>query len=259
MGLGDFVLAAGQAKLIHQRTGKMVAIGNGCNIARNELYGHIPYLINPNKSRKGFEWLLDWPGHRDYISHKDREPDGTKILRFNYKYKAEPAIIEVEPFPNDYIIIEPEIKSGAPPAKKWHHYQEVVDAFPHQKFLQFNMPTLEGTEVVKTRVVQAAQWIAGCRAYVGTEGFLHHLAAAFGKPAVVLFGAYAPPEVLGYDFHKNIVWKDDRELGHRARRGAMENIAPGTVIEALREYCRLRPKRGGVENPGNNNDEEKAG
>ena len=241
MGLGDFVLAAGQAKLIHQETGKRVAIGNGNDIQQHDLYGYVPYLCNPKKYRGGFEWILDWVGHRDYISHKDRDEDGTKILRFNYKYKAEPAIIDVEPFPNDYIIIEPNVKPAAPPGKQWHHYQQVVDAFPGEKFLQFNLPTLSGVEAVKTSVLEAAQWMAGCRAYVGTEGFLHHLAAAFGKPAVVLFGAYAPPEVLGYDFHKNITEPDETELGHFRRTGAMDRIPPGRVIDAMREYCRVRP------------------
>ena len=239
MGLGDEILAAGQAKLIWQETGKKVAIGSGSRTTQNDLYKFIPYLTSP-KFKEPFTWLLDGCGYRDYILRKEypnKEDKREKVLIFNDKYKAEPAIIELEPIPNDYIIIEPKIKPGAPPGKQWHHYQDVVDAFPDDKFLQFNFPTLDGVDVQKANVIQAAQWIAGCRCYIGTEGFLHHLAAAFDKPAVVLFGGYAPPEILGYDSHTNISYKAPAELGNRKARGAMDHIPPETVIKALRNYC----------------------
>jgi ADP-heptose:LPS heptosyltransferase len=104
-------------------------------------------------------------------------------------------------------------------------------------FLQFNSDSL-GVETVVTSIVAAARYIAGCRCYIGTEGFLHHLAAAFGKPAVVLFGAYSHPKVTGYDFHTNI-WRDvPEELGHRKKKGAMDTISPEEVIEALNDCYR---------------------
>lgn len=258
MGYGDFLLAAGQAKLIHQRTGKKVAIGNGNEIQQHELYGYVPYLCNPKKCDEGFDWLLDWNGHRDYISMKERDEDGKKILVFNKNYKAEPCVLDVEPIPNDYIIIEPNIKPGAPPAKQWHRYQEVVDAID-EPFLQFNLPTLSGVDAQKTTILEAAQWMAGCRFYVGTEGFLHHLAAAFGKPAVVLFGGYAPPSVLGYDFHTNIYRDAPDELGNMRRPSdAMGDIGPEEVIEAVRHYCRERPFRRGVDGAGHGRHQEAA-
>jgi hypothetical protein len=237
MGYGDFLLAAGQAKLMHQESGKKIAIGNGNEIQQHELYSYVPYLCNPKKYKGSFEWLLDWVGHRDYILRK--ENNGGKQLIFNPDYRAEPCTLDIEPIENDYIIIEPLAKCR--PGKVWHHYQEVVNAFPDEKWLQFNMPTLEGVEVVKTNLVQAAQWMAGCRFYVGTEGFLHHLAAAFGKPAVVLFGGYAPPEILGYDIHRNIAVEAPGELGHFKRVGAMARITPQRVIEEVRRCCRKRP------------------
>jgi ADP-heptose:LPS heptosyltransferase len=103
------------------------------------------------------------------------------------------------------------------------------------------MPTLEGVDVVKTNLVEAAKWMAGCRFYVGTEGFLHHLAAAFGKTGVVLFGGYAPPDILGYEHQRNIAVEAPGELGHFTRTGAMHRIPPERVIEAVRGCCRERP------------------
>jgi ADP-heptose:LPS heptosyltransferase len=228
VGLGDEILAAGQAKLL----GKTVKIGNGDVRIRNPLYDYIPYI-----DKSAPDWFIDHGGNRGYIKEVLRPPeyDAEQII-FNMDYKAEPAIIELSELDNDYVIIEPHTKKGAPPGKAWHHYAEVVAACDYN-FLQFNSDSL-GVDYINTSIVDAARWIAGCRCYIGTEGFLHHLAAAFGKPAVVLFGAYSHPSVTGYDFHTNI-WRDvPEERGHRKKTGAMETITPEEVIEALNDCYR---------------------
>jgi len=227
MGLGDEILAAGQAKLLN----KMVKIGDGDVWIRNPLYEYIPYI---SKSAK--DWFIDYGGEgRGYIKEVKRNGSYERVI-FNFDYKAEPALIELEPIENDCVIIEPHIKPGAVPAKLWPYYSEVVRSCDYH-FLQFNSDSL-GVESVVTNVVTAARYIAGCKCYIGTEGFLQHLAAAFNKPAVVLFGAYNHPAVTGYGFHKNI-WRDvPDELGHRQKTGAMKTIPPEEVIEALHDYCR---------------------
>lgn len=40
--------------------------------------------------------------------------------------------------------------------------------------------------------------------YVGHEGGFGHVAAALNKKAVIYFGGWIDPKVIGYDFHKNI-------------------------------------------------------
>jgi len=227
MGLGDDILAAGQAKLLN----KMVKIGDGDSWIRNPLYEYIPYI---SKSAK--DWHIDFNGEgRGYIKKIERNGSYERII-FNMDYKAEPALIELEPIESDYVIIEPNTKAGAAAGKQWPYFAEVV-ANTEYSFLQFNSDSL-GVHSVVTDVVTAARYIAGCRCYIGAEGFLHHLAAAFNKPAVVLFGAYNHPEVTGYDFHTNI-WRDvPDELGHRTKTGAMETIPPEEVIEALHDSCR---------------------
>lgn len=230
MGLGDEILAAGQARLLHEETGRKVMIGTGGKVIWNDLYDYIPYL-----SRKEGVWLIDCKGQRGYVKGKLR--DGiSKILVFNEDYKLTPPTIEIDAIETDYVIIEPKIKPGAPPGKLWGHYQEVVDAFPGERFLEFNGPTLERVESINTTIVEAAQYIKGCKAYVGAEGFLHHLCGAFDKPAVVLFGGYAPPDILGYEGHQSISVDAPDELGHRTKSGAMDKIPASQVIEALRHY-----------------------
>ena len=228
VGLGDQLLASGQAKLLHQKTGLKVQIGSPKTGAIwMPLYDDVPYL--------GDEiWLTDYPGCRGYIKRIERGKYERVI--FDHNYRAEPATVVIDPIDTDYIIIEPETKG--PPAKKWHYYQQVVDAFPKWKFLQFNQKTLNGVDTIKTTVKQAAAYMKGARAYIGTEGFLHHLAAAVGTPAVVLIGAYSLPEIIGYSNHINLCIDDPDELGHRSKFGAMERIKPEKVIEVLYDCCR---------------------
>lgn len=46
--------------------------------------------------------------------------------------------------------------------------------------------------------------LARSAGFIGTDGGLHHAAAALGLPAVVLWGGYSSPDILGYPFHRNI-------------------------------------------------------
>lgn len=224
MGLGDEILAAGQAK----KLGRPVKIGDGERVYWNPLYEYIPYIDHEG------EWFLDYPGHRGYLDHIEKREDGEQFV-FNLEYRAEPAIIEIEPIENDYVIIEPNLKEGSPPGKYYPFFDQVVHACDCN-FAQFNDDSL-GCTSINTDVVTAARYIAGCRAYIGVEGFLHHLAGAFHKPAVVLMGAYNLPAIMGYKEHINIsIYKPD-ELGHRRRSGAMWEIDPAEVIQALEDCC----------------------
>ena len=44
--------------------------------------------------------------------------------------------------------------------------------------------------------------------YVGPEGGFGHVAAALNKKAVLYFGGWISPNVIGYDFHENIYYED---------------------------------------------------
>ena len=49
-----------------------------------------------------------------------------------------------------------------------------------------------------------------CDLYVGLEGGFGHAAAALKKKAVVYFGGWISPELIGYNFHKNIYFKNTK-------------------------------------------------
>lgn len=235
--LGDMLLAAGQAKLLHKRTGKGVTIGNPRKgeVAWNELYDLIPYL-----DKSGDVWLADYKGHRGYVDSFTKLPDGRMVqLFFNKKYRAEPAEITIDHEPNNYIIIEPSVKDGAPLGKQWNEYQSVVDGYDAE-FVQLNQDTLKGVKRIDTTLTDAARLMKGCRAYIGTEGFLHHLAAAFDKPAVVVMGAFVPPMVLGYRGQICLAVNDKRQRGHCAYTGAMKKIPASAVLGALDDALNRR-------------------
>jgi len=224
------LLAAGQARIIHEATGKKVTIGNpdSGNHKWFELYDYIPYL-----TKHGGIWWKDHKGFRGYISEYLLLPNGACYQAvFNPDYRAVPAIIEIDAEPNDYIIIEPSKKDTAPHAKLWHGYQELVDR-SDLNFVQLNQSTLKGVDRLDTTIIEAARLMKGCRAYVGTEGFLHHLAAAFDKPAVVVMGAFVPPTVLGYPGQINLAVDDPKELGHCYYTGAMSRIPVDAAEKAL--------------------------
>ena len=46
--------------------------------------------------------------------------------------------------------------------------------------------------------------------YVGPEGGFGHVAAALNKKAVLYFGGWISPDIIGYNFHENIYWFYDQ-------------------------------------------------
>ena len=47
-----------------------------------------------------------------------------------------------------------------------------------------------------------------CDMYIGPEGGFGHVAAALKKKAVLYFGGWISPNVIGYDFHENIYFEN---------------------------------------------------
>ena len=61
------------------------------------------------------------------------------------------------------------------------------------------------TRRIKTQNFREALLILSqAKMFIGTDGGLHHAAAALGIPAVVIWTGFSSPEHLGYDSHINI-------------------------------------------------------
>jgi ADP-heptose:LPS heptosyltransferase len=169
---------------------------------------------------------------------------------FNFDFKVKPgrvtydrtitAIADVE----DAVIIEPHVKQTfSADNKDWgfERYQALVDSLPDVRFVQVvhhGLPALERVDTINTwSFEQAVAVIAGSRGLICGAGGLGHAAGALRKPAVILWGSYAPPEVLGYDFHENVTEPDPEGLGwrvsHPACRAAMQRISVQRVAQAV--------------------------
>jgi hypothetical protein len=117
------------------------------------------------------------------------------------------------------ILIEPNIKQGASPNKRWPDWQKLVDSRPAWPWAQAVNPgvkPLRGVEPLLTRSFgDACRLLAAAEVAVLPEGGLHHAAAALGTPAVVLFGAVVSPRNTGYEQQINLAINEPRGLGWR--------------------------------------------
>ena len=79
---------------------------------------------------------------------------------------------------------------------------------------------------------------------MGLEGGFGHAAAALNKKAVVYFGGWISPEVIGYDFHENIYYKNTKspcgEYRHVCEhcKEAREKITVEFFEEKIRNYLK---------------------
>ncbi len=55
---------------------------------------------------------------------------------------------------------------------------------------------------------EACSVLSNCDLYLGPEGGFGHAAAALNKKAVIYFGGWISPEIIGYSFHENIFFED---------------------------------------------------
>lgn len=221
-------MALGRAQAVHRRTGQPVTIVDQQRRPRwHELWDGAPGLGG------GYE-LLDAPGARPYIRGFDGQ-------RFHWRrWPPTPATIvltaEEEAFGRTHagrIVIEDSLKPEAPPNKQYPRWSELLPLLP--------APLRVRDLGVGIRL--AAAVIKHCRAYVGHEGALHHLAAAFDRPAVVIMGGYVGVQQTGYDLPQHRYLTGGAQPcgvhGHCDHcAAAMAAIEPQAVISALREVMK---------------------
>jgi ADP-heptose:LPS heptosyltransferase len=159
--------------------------------------------------------------------------------------------------PKDFIVIEPSNDKLRRDRyflnKQWpfDRYDNLANALRSHghKIVQFIYDDrgyrVSGAQLVRTQTYrQAAAILSEAALYVGSEGGLHHAAAALGVPAVVMFGGWLPPSVLGYDIHTNLTGGATEFCGlltpceHCAR--AMLAITVEEAFEAAMERLRWR-------------------
>jgi hypothetical protein len=211
------------------------------------------------EKRVEIAWVLNYPGGRPYIDHQ-------RTTRLRWIWNREFRAVRGDFFPTDrevaeaeellsgvsepFGVIEPNVKGTTSADNKdwgWTRWIEVIKAThgwfslvqlggKHSKVL----PHVRRIETPEFRV--AFTILRKAAFFVGTEGGLHHAAAAFNLPAVVIFGGYISPEQTGYAMHENLYYVDHplspcgmrRTCAHC--RQAMDRIKVGHVVERLERF-----------------------
>lgn len=253
MGLGDQLIASGIARGAAAR-GKRIAFGDGRRIIWDHnsepIFRGNPNIAPPGSERDGdIEWNPFRKGNRLYNEH---DVAGNR-WRWNMKWRCTPGelffsgeeLVFARKHGAGFVVIEPHIETwkSCAPNKQWprDRFAEVARRLKKDgaRVVQFSYPNampLPDVESIATPSFRhAAAVLANAALYVGPEGGLHHAAAAVGVKGVVLFGAWIPPEVTGYDTHVNI-GSDTRYCGSLAAcdhcRKALEAITVEQVYEA---------------------------
>lgn len=244
MGFGDALIGSGIAKKAREKfPGRPICIGDGTEVEWNEVFDGNPFLSKDVVS--GCVWVHCAKNHRPYIEY-----NGTTKTKFKWKrdYKVIPGELYLTPQEEakwidrkDFVYIEPNIKGWLGTNKDWgfDNWQSVVDAFPEIRFIQGPGRKLNNVEQVETVSFRdACALLARASLFVGTDGGLHHAAAALGKRAVVVWGGYTHPRNLGYDFHRNVHANVEPcgmlvECSHCKK--AMKSISVQSVVKAMRE------------------------
>lgn len=239
MGYGDQILATGiarKARLRHPE--KKICIGNGSEIEWGEVFEgnpHISQTVVP-----GCIWVHSHKGYRPYIDHARCTESK---LAWKREFKAIPGELYFKPeelrwTKTGFVYIEPNIKGTHGPNKDWgfEKWQKVVERLD-LKWIQGPGRKLSGVEQIDTKSFRdACALLSRADLFVGTDGGLHHAAAALAKKAVVIWGGYTHPRNLGYDSHVNLHNGNEPCGSLKACphcRKAMDHITVEMVVEAI--------------------------
>jgi hypothetical protein len=257
MGFGDEIMATGFARGAAKR-GKKIAFGDGRKIIWGpwsaEMFKDNPNIALPGQEfAKTTEWCHHYKGHRLY----NHQENGRWI--WHYDFRAIPGEFY---FDDDeqklathragFVVIEPNVPWWKPvaPNKDWgeHNYRELAKRLFDRGFdlVQFKHKNTRRI-IADAKLIEHDQFrksiavLSRAALYVGPEGGMHHAAAAVGVPAVVLFGGFIPPEIMGYQDQINLTGGaracgNTRPCDHCKQ--AMANISVDEVVAS----CMLKLK-----------------
>lgn len=199
--------------------GKRIAFGDRSRIVWGPFSAEV-FRANPNIAPRGserepdIEWIEHYKGHRLY--HQGIGVQNNRWI-WNFSYRVQPGeffnlpTIERQ---KDFILIEPNVAANkhSSPNRMWpaDRFQQVADRLIAlgyrlvQTVYDRAARRLRGVEHVNATFREALELLQRAQLFIGSHGGLTHAAAAVGTPAVVLFGGWAPPQVLGYSTHANI-------------------------------------------------------
>lgn len=248
MGIGDELMIAGEAR--------RRAAGRERKYLILDKHGapkwHWVWAGNPHVARPGEPHDEVLPG---YVDRRRPYLAGADSMRYTFReYRPAPAQIALDLHGRTLashaagaVVFNPSVKRGASPNKDWglENWKALVARGVGLRWLQLwepGTPRVKGAEAIETATpLEAFAVLSGARAAVVHEGALHHAAAAFGVPAVVVRGGFISPRVTGYAGQVDL-YEDSNAwpLGCGKRipcshcHAAMKAITPERVLAALR-------------------------
>lgn len=218
MGYGDDIMATALARGAAQR-GKRIAFGDRSRIIWGPFSADV-FRDNLNIAPRGserdadIEWIEHYKGHRLY-----HQRIGVQNNRWawDFNFRVRPGEFFNMPTverQENFILIEPNVAANkhSSPNRMWQtdKFQRVADHLAARGYRLGQMVydraarRLRGAEHITATFREGLELLQRARLFIGSHGGLTHAAAAVATPAVVLFGGWAPPRVLGYDTHENI-------------------------------------------------------
>lgn len=263
MGVGDEILAAGQAQRLYEQDPRLrsVIVGIDSKPRWHEIWANNPAIATPDEFYRGgpFRLLPNGPNCRPYIVYPFTKDTG---WTFNKSFKARDHVAKiyltaaeiargVEAFKKygPYILIEPYTKHDN---FRWSMEDWSTFVAEHSKEFTFVQHVHKDSEVIPGVQTESATFreacglLTGARAYVRSESGMTHAAAALGVRQVTIWGGCMDPDVLGgYPLQVNVA---DRGTGSPCGRWhpcehcatVMKAITPKRIARALRKALALK-------------------
>jgi len=246
VGIGDEVIVTGQVRELQLTDPRKVRIVYEKGPRWYDIWLGNPRIAQPDEVGEFHEWCPRVNYLRPYIAEKTRE-------RWTWKRYRPPRgdiyfTASERAFAEQYesrVVIDVDVKAGASPNKRWpqNHWWTFAKLLKAAEIGCYQLGPLPpammpGATFLKTETIRlAAAIVARARAVVCHEGALHHIAAAVGTPAVVIYGGYISPEVTGYEGQIALFAGDGLGCGMRIScqhcKRVMHSIAPEAVRDAL--------------------------
>jgi ADP-heptose:LPS heptosyltransferase len=253
---GDDIMTTGFVRDLKTRfPKKKILIGDGEREYLSPIFLHNPNITHGVFLKKNDDaiWLKDYPHHRLYINYarstkyrqvfrKFKPLRGKLYLTASEIASAKRALKERRSF----VVIEPNVQGACGRTNKdwgFEKWQKVVDQLRLKTdFVQLgrkDVLSLNGVTRIVTKDFRAAAAVLSlAKLFVGTEGGLHHAAAALNVKGVVIFGGRTSPQTTGYLGHTNLYVKGPKSPCGRISscdhcKKCLEKISVKNVVEAI--------------------------
>ena len=236
MGYGDALMATGEVRFLRNKNpNAKFIIGDGKRSYWSTIFDNNPYIIRGGevKSIDQIIWVHNYENNRPYRLYDKKLNQNN--YNWNKNYVALPGEIffdeneqkfssgilkEIQKkyYRKKIIFIEPHVKKRMGfENKDWglNKWQGVVDSLKDSYvFLQTTYSDRKKlNNVVNIHGINfrlACSIMQKTDLFIGTEGGMHHAAAALNKKGVVIFGGHISPKITGYKIHKNLYFDDPR-------------------------------------------------